>query len=134
MREVVLWIGLSVVLAWSSGASADYIYIDSVLGYRAHYVDGLTAASSQSEITQEAVRLAALPEGWNLAALTDAFNRFEGDWVDHYILNPSGDLILHHGEQIWWSSGGVHWGINGFRFERSSSHLRKHSGSPVSYR
>ena len=115
MRNLCLWVGL-MALGWSSGASADYVYIDSVLGYRAHYVDGLTAASSQSEITHEAVRLAAAPEGWNLAALisiANAFNRFEGDWVDHYILNPSGDLILHHGEQIWWSSGGVHWGING---------------------
>ena len=109
VRKLCLFVGL-MVLGWSSGVSADYVYIDSVLGYRAHYVDGLTAGSSQSDIAREAVRLAAAPEGWDLAAIGGEVIRFDGSGQHVYTLDPSGDLILDHVDSWTWS-GGVHWAL-----------------------
>ena len=109
MRRLgLLVVGLWVGLGWSSAALGDYIYIDSVLGYRAHYVDGLTAASSQSDVAQEATRLALAPEGWDLWALGGYARRADGTGTHDYSLDPTGALVqTYSGPWVW--NGGVSW-------------------------
>ena len=128
--QTVSLFALASLLLADSAANADYIYIDSVLGYRSHFVDGLTAASSQSDVAREATRLALAPEGWDLASLGGWAIRFDGGGEHYYNLDSTGSLVFDHTDAFIWT--GTSWGLWGLP-EAQSENLG-YSASGTGYR